>query len=110
MVNRWRGILGRVDEGVAPVQGYRDFLSCFGILVSGFQLTYRSDELIDEISVWGGKGRRDCLDSLTATLYMAYNPIYHSLPLTRCDAPPTRPATCPTSAAGLKFIGKDITL
>jgi hypothetical protein len=110
MVVRWRGILGRVDDGVAPVQGYRDFLSWFGIPVSEFQLTYWRDELIDQVSVWGGKGRSDCLDSLTATLYMAYNPIYHSLPHVvmrhQHDS-----AACPTDAAGLKFsIGKDITL
>jgi hypothetical protein len=73
MAVRWRGILGRPDDGVAPGQGYRDILSYFGIPVSEFPLTYR-EELIDEVSVWGGKGRRDCLDSLTATLYMAYNP------------------------------------
>ena len=75
MVVRWRGILRRVDDGVALVQGYRDFLSCFGIPMSEFRLTYRRDELIDEVSVWGGKGRRDWLDSLTATLYTVYNPI-----------------------------------
>ena len=57
MVDRWRGVLGRVD---ALVQGYRDFLSCFGIPMSEFQLTYRRDELIDQVSVWGGKGRSDC--------------------------------------------------
>jgi hypothetical protein len=74
MADRWRGALGRVDDEVAPGKGCRDFLSSFGIPVSGFLLTYR-DELIDEVSVWGGKGGRDCLDSLTATLYMAYNPI-----------------------------------
>jgi hypothetical protein len=74
MVDRLQDILGRkVDDGVAPGKGYRDFLNYFGIPVSEFQLTYRHDELIDEayeISVWGGKGRRDWLDSLTATLYM----------------------------------------
>jgi hypothetical protein len=90
MVDRWWGILGRVDDGIAPGQGYRDILSCFGIQVSEFQLTYRRDELIDQVSVWGGKGRGDCLDSLTGTLYIAYTPIYHSLSPTRCDAPPTR--------------------
>jgi hypothetical protein len=74
MAVRWRGILGRPDDGVAPGKGYRDFVSCSGILVSEFPLTYR-DELIDEVSVWGGKGRRDCLDLLTTTLYMSYNPI-----------------------------------
>jgi hypothetical protein len=51
MADRWRGILGRVDNGVAPGQGYRDFLSYFGFPVSEFPLTYR-DELIDEVSVW----------------------------------------------------------
>jgi hypothetical protein len=72
---RWQGILGRVDDGVAPGQGYRDILSYFGIPVSEFPLTYR-EELIDEVSVWGRKGRRVwLLDLLTATLYMAYNPI-----------------------------------
>jgi hypothetical protein len=54
MTDRWRGILGRVDVGVAPGQGYQDF-SSFRILVSGFPLTYR-DELIDEVS----DGRREC--------------------------------------------------
>jgi hypothetical protein len=57
MADRWRGILWRVDDGVAPGKGYRDFLSCFGIPVGEFPLTYR-DELIDEVSVWGGKGQR----------------------------------------------------
>ena len=51
MVGRWRGILGRLDDGVAPGQGYRDFVSYFGIPVSEFPLTYRCDELIDEVSV-----------------------------------------------------------
>jgi hypothetical protein len=74
MADRWQGILGRVSDGAAPGQGYRDFLSYFGIPVSENPLTYR-DELIDEVLVWGRKGRRDCLDSPTATLYMAYNPI-----------------------------------
>ena len=73
MVDRLRDILGRrVDDGVAPGQGYRDFLNYFGIPVSEFQLRYRHDELIDEVSVWRGKGRRDWLDSLTATLYMTW--------------------------------------
>jgi hypothetical protein len=74
MAVRWRGILGRPDDGVAPGQGYRDILSYLGIPVSVFPLTYR-EELIDDVSVWGGKGRRDCLDLLTTTLYMSYNPI-----------------------------------
>jgi len=47
MVDQWRGILGRVDDGVVPGQCYRDFISCFGIPVSEFPLTYR-DGLIDE--------------------------------------------------------------
>jgi hypothetical protein len=50
MADRWRGALGRVDNEVAPGQGYQDFLSSFGIAVSEFPLTYR-DELIDEVSV-----------------------------------------------------------
>jgi hypothetical protein len=54
MVDRLRGILGRVDDGVSPGQGYRDFVSM--IPVSEFPLT-NCDELIDE--VWGDKGRRD---------------------------------------------------
>ena len=58
MVDRWRGISGRANDGVAPGKGYRDLLSCLGIPVSEFQLTYWCDGLIDEISVWGGKGRR----------------------------------------------------
>jgi hypothetical protein len=49
MADRWRGGLGRVDNEVAPGQGYRDFLSSFGIPVSKFLLTYR-DELIGEVS------------------------------------------------------------
>jgi hypothetical protein len=57
MADGWRGILGRVDDGVAPGQGYQDLLNCLGIPVSGFPLTYH-DELIDEVSVWGGKRRR----------------------------------------------------
>ena len=57
MADRWRGLLGRVDDGVDPGQGYRDFLSCFGIPVSGFPLTYL-DELIDEVSDVGRKGAR----------------------------------------------------
>ena len=64
MVDRWRhwrGILRRVRHVVAPWRGYRDFLSYFGILGCGFPLTYRRDKLIDEVSVWGGKGRRDGL-------------------------------------------------
>ena len=56
MVDRWRGISGRANDGVAPGKGYRDFLSCFGIPVREFQLTYRRDGLIDDISVWGGRG------------------------------------------------------
>jgi hypothetical protein len=59
MEDRWRGIR-RVGDGVALGQGYRDILSCFGIPVSEFPLTYR-DELIDKVSVWGGKRRKDCL-------------------------------------------------
>jgi hypothetical protein len=53
MVVRGRGIPGTVNDGVAPGQCYRDFLqvSCFGISVSGFRITYWHDELIDEISV-----------------------------------------------------------
>jgi hypothetical protein len=67
MADPWRGLLGRVDDGVAPGKGYRDFISCYSILMSEFLLTY-CDKLIDEISVRGGKGkgRRDCLDPLTA--------------------------------------------
>ena len=56
MADRWRGLLGRVDDGVAPGKGYRDLFSCYGILMSEFLLTY-CDELIDEISVRGGKGK-----------------------------------------------------
>jgi hypothetical protein len=74
MVDRSRGILGRAD-GVALGKGYRDFVSYFSIPLSEFQSAYQRDELIEEVSVWEGKGRRDCLDSLTVTLYMAYNPI-----------------------------------
>ena len=78
MADRWKGILGtrRVVDGVAPAggQGCRAFLSCFNISVNEFPLTYRI-ELIDDVSMWGGKGRRYCLDSLTGTLYAAYNPI-----------------------------------
>ena len=87
MADRWRGILGSVDDEVAPGQDYQNLLSRFGIHVSKFPLTYR-DELIDEASVWGERGRLDylgfthryslygyyrldCLESLTATLYMA---------------------------------------
>ena len=51
MVDRGQGILGRVDDGVSPGQGYRDILSCFIIPVNEFQLTYQRDELIDEVSV-----------------------------------------------------------
>ena len=47
--DRWQGILWRVDDGVAPGKGYRDFLSCFGIPVSEILLTYR-EELVDEVS------------------------------------------------------------
>jgi hypothetical protein len=67
MADRWRDTLGRVDDGVAPGKGYRDFISCYCTLMSKFPLTY-CDELIDEVSVRGGngKGRSDCLDSLTA--------------------------------------------
>jgi hypothetical protein len=44
MADRWEGIcLGRVDDGVALGQGYRDFLGCFGIPVRVFPLTYRDD-------------------------------------------------------------------
>ena len=70
MADRWRGILGRVDDEVVPGKGYRDFISEFGILESNFPLTY-CDELIDEISVWVGKGtgQSGCLDSLTASPY-----------------------------------------
>ena len=67
MAGRWPGILGRVDDGVALGKSYRDFLSFFGIPVSEFPLTYR-DEFINEVyevSVWGGKGRKNHLDSLT---------------------------------------------
>ena len=66
MADRRRDTLGRVDDGVAPGKSYRDFISCYGILMSEFLLTY-CDELIDEISVRGGMGmgRRDCLDPLT---------------------------------------------
>jgi hypothetical protein len=49
MVDRWRGVMGRVDDGVAPGKGYRDFVSYFGMPVSEFLLAHR-DELIDEIS------------------------------------------------------------
>ena len=68
MAGRWPGILGRVDDGIAPGQSYRDFLSFFDIQVSEFPLTYR-DEIIEEayeVSVWGGKGRRNHLYSLTS--------------------------------------------
>jgi hypothetical protein len=57
MADRWRGILWRVDDGVAPGKGYRDFLSCFGIPVGEFPLTYR-DELIDEVFSVGRKGAK----------------------------------------------------
>jgi hypothetical protein len=49
MVDRLWGMLGRVDDGVSPGQGYRDFVSHFGIPVSKFPFTHR-DELIDEVS------------------------------------------------------------
>ena len=52
MVDRWRGILGSVDDGVAPRLDYRDFLSCFGIPVSEFQLTYRCGEERGEEIGW----------------------------------------------------------
>jgi hypothetical protein len=77
MADRWRGILGRVDDGVAPGQGYRDLLSCFGIPVSEFPLTYR-DELIDEVSV-GRKGAKRLLDSLTV-LFIWHTILIHSPP------------------------------
>jgi hypothetical protein len=48
MVDRLRGISGRVDDGVVPGQGYQDFVSNFGIPESEFPLTHR-DELIDEV-------------------------------------------------------------
>jgi hypothetical protein len=36
---RWRGILGRVDDGLALGKGYRDFVRYFGIPVSdGFNV------------------------------------------------------------------------
>ena len=56
MADRRRDTLGRVDDGVAPGEGYRDLFSCYGILMSEFPLTY-CDELIDEVSVRGGKGK-----------------------------------------------------
>jgi len=67
MADRRRDTLGRVDDGVAPGKAYRDLFSWYGILMSENPLTY-CDELIDEISVGGGKGkgRSDCLDPLTA--------------------------------------------
>ena len=73
MADRWPGTLERVDDQVALGRGYRDFLSYFGIPVSEIPLTHR-DELIDEVQTWGGRRRRDWLDSLTTTLYMACNP------------------------------------
>ena len=92
MVDRWRGMLGRVNDGVAPGKGYRDFLSCFGIPVSEFKLTYWCDGLIDEISVWGGKGRRDRLDSLTATVLFICRTITQPSPR---YAPSTRLCSVP---------------
>ena len=63
MVDRWRGILGKVNDVVALEQGYRDFFSYFGIPVSKFQLTYRHDELIDEVSTSvGRKGAKRLLE------------------------------------------------
>ena len=100
MVDRWRGILGRVNDGVAPRQGYREFVSYFDVPVSEFPLTYGRDKLIDEvsISVCRGKGRRDWLNSLTsatAPLFFIWRtiPLYYTafdMTITRCDAPPTR--------------------
>ena len=71
MAGRWRDILGKVDNGVDPGRGYENILSCFVTLVSNFSLTY-CDELIGEVSMWGGNGGRD---SLTTTFYMGQNPI-----------------------------------
>jgi hypothetical protein len=58
MVDRLRGILGRVVDGVSPGQGYRDFVSYFGIPVSEFSLIHR-DELIDEVSDVGKKDEEE---------------------------------------------------
>ena len=48
------------DDGVAPaggrLEGYRSPLGCFSTPGSEFSLTYRL-KLIDEVSVWGEKGR-----------------------------------------------------
>jgi hypothetical protein len=110
MVVRWRGILGRVDDGVALVQGYRDILSSFGIPVSEFQLTYRRDELIDEVLDVGRKGAKRLVGfthrySLCGV--QSYYTAFHSHVVMRHQHDS---AACPTNAAGLKFIGKDITL
>ena len=48
MADRWRSVLGRADDVFAPGQGYRDLLSCFGILESGIPLTYRDEHIIKD--------------------------------------------------------------
>jgi hypothetical protein len=76
MVVRWRGILGRVDDGAAPGQGYRGILSYFDILVSEFPLTDR-DELIDEVSDVGRKAAKRLVGFTHrySLCFVAYNPI-----------------------------------
>ena len=97
-----------MDNGVDPGQGYRNILSCFGILVSEFLLTY-CDELIDEVSVWGGNGGRD---SLTTTFYMGhmYNPItqppHASHVPYACDASPACTLQLALPVLLLRLIGK----
>jgi hypothetical protein len=74
-------------------------------------LTY-CNELIDEVSVWGGKRRRDCLDSLTGALICQWlwrTILIHSPPHDITELV-MRYATCHTSAAGFRFIRKDIAL
>src|SRR6266849_8928380 len=70
-----------------PGKAINTSLVIFGIPVSKFPLTYRDDE----VSAWGGKGKRDCLNSLTTTVLFNGIQSYctalsHSLPH---DVPPT---------------------
>jgi hypothetical protein len=80
VVDRWWDTLGRVNDGVAPGKAYRDLFSWYGILMSENPLTY-CDELINEVSVRGGKGkgRSDCLHSLTGvkSYYTAFHKTEH---------------------------------
>ena len=82
MAGQWRDTLGRVENGVDPGRGYRNILSYFGTLMIEFPLTY-CDELIGEVSVWGGNGGRD---SLTTTFYTGGTILLHSFPHGQCIA------------------------